>query len=221
MTASPLLTVFLPLALAIIMLGLGLSLTVADFTRVAKFPKPVVLGLFCQILLLPLACFFIAKAFGLAPALAVGLMLLAASPGGTTANLFSHLAHGDVALNITLTAINSVLAILTLPLVVNLSLAHFMGADGSLPLQFDKMVQVFVIVLVPVAIGMGLRQRWPAFAARMEKPVNRALRPPLPARHQRVALRRRSGCARSRESAWDRRCATPPALGPRRSSCRR
>jgi len=171
MTADPLLTFFLPAALGIIMLGLGLSLSLADFARVAKFPKPVLIGLACQLLLLPLACFFLAKLFGLAPALAVGLMLLAASPGGTTANLYSHLAHGDVALNITLTAVNSVIAILTMPLIVNLSLAYFMSADQAIPLQFAKVVQVFAIVLGPVAIGMWLRSRFPGFAERMQKPV--------------------------------------------------
>ncbi len=171
MTADPLLTLFLPVALGIIMLGLGLSLTLADFARVVKFPKPVLIGLGCQILLLPLACFFLAKGFDLEPALAVGLMLLAASPGGTTANLYSHLAHGDVALNITLTAVNSVIAILTMPLIVNLSLLYFMSGDQAIPLQFGKVLQVFVIVLGPVLIGLGVRRRWPAFAARMEKPV--------------------------------------------------
>lgn len=171
MTADPLLTLFLPAALGIIMLGLGLSLSLADFARVAKFPRPVLIGLACQLLLLPLACFFLAKLFGLAPALAVGLMLLAASPGGTTANLYSHLAHGDVALNITLTAVNSVVAILTMPLIVNLSLAHFMSADQAIPLQFAKVVQVFAIVLGPVATGMWLRSRFPHFAERMQKPV--------------------------------------------------
>jgi len=170
-TADPLLTLFLPIALGIIMLGLGLSLTLADFARVVKFPKPVLIGLSCQLLLLPLVCFFLAKAFGLAPALAVGLMLLAASPGGTTANLYSHLAHGDVALNITLTAVNSVIAVLTMPLIVNLSLAYFMEGDQALPLQFTKVVQVFFIVLGPVAIGIWIRSRFPGFAARMEKPV--------------------------------------------------
>ncbi len=171
MTASPLLTAFLPIALGIIMLGLGLSLTVADFLRVVKYPKPVLIGLVCQLLLLPLACFFIAKGFGLAPALAVGLMLLAASPGGTSANLYSHLAHGDVALNITLTAVNSVIAILTMPLIVNLSLAYFMEGDQAIPLQFAKVVQVFAIVLGPVAIGMIIRRLAPGFAQIMEKPV--------------------------------------------------
>jgi BASS family bile acid:Na+ symporter len=170
-TADPLLTLFLPIALGIIMLGLGLSLTLADFARVVKFPKPVLIGLSCQLLLLPVVCFFLAKAFGLAPALAVGLMLLAASPGGTTANLYSHLAHGDVALNITLTAVNSVIAVLTMPLIVNLSLAYFMEGDQALPLQFTKVVQVFVIVLGPVAIGIWIRSHFPGFAERMEKPV--------------------------------------------------
>ena len=171
MTASPLLSAFLPLALGIIMLGLGLSLTLADFARVVKYPKPVVIGLACQILLLPFICFLIANGFGLAPALAVGLMLLAASPGGTTANLFSHLAHGDVALNITLTAVNSLIAILTMPLLVNLSLGWFMASDQAIPLQFAKVLQVFAIVLLPVALGMLIRRYAPGFAARMERPM--------------------------------------------------
>jgi len=171
MTASALTTTFLPIALGIIMLGLGLSLTLADFARVVKFPKPVLIGLGCQLLLLPLVCFLIAKGFGLAPALAVGLMLLAASPGGTSANLYSHLAHGDVALNVTLTAVNSVVAILTMPFIVNLSLAHFMEGDQAIPLQFAKVVQVFAIVLGPVAIGMVIRKLAPGFANAMEKPV--------------------------------------------------
>lgn len=171
MAPNPLLTVFLPAALGIIMLGLGLSLTIADFARVARFPKPVLVGLACQILLLPVACFFIATGFALAPALAVGMLLLAASPGGTSANLYSHLAHGDVALNITLTAVSSVIAILTMPLIVNLALAHFMSDGQTVPLQFGKVLQVFAIVLVPVAIGMGARRQFPAFAERMQKPV--------------------------------------------------
>ena len=171
MTAQPLLTIFLPLALGIIMLGLGLSLTFADFRRVAQEPRAVLIALSCQTLLLPLVCFALVKGFALAPALAVGMMLLAASPGGTTANLYSHLANGDVALNITLTAVNSVLAVITLPLVVNLALAHFMGRDQSLPLQFGKVMQVFAIVLVPVVIGMWTRARFPGLAACLQKPV--------------------------------------------------
>ena len=168
---DPLLTIFLPAALGVIMLGLGLSLTLADFLRVARYPRPVLVGLLCQVLILPLVCFLMVKTVGLAPALAVGFMLLAASPGGTSANLFSHLAHGDVALNISLTAISSVVAILTMPLIVNLSLAYFMESDQAVPLQFAKVLQVFVIVLGPVAIGMLIRRYQPSFAASMDKPV--------------------------------------------------
>ncbi|MBF7731600.1 bile acid:sodium symporter family protein [Pseudomonas sp. N040] len=171
MTNDPLLTIFLPGALGVIMLGLGLSLTLADFVRIARFPRPVLIGLFCQVLILPLVCFALVSAAGLEPALAVGFMLLAASPGGTSANLFSHLAHGDVALNISLTAVSSVVAVLSMPLIVNLALAHFMEADQAIPLQFAKVLQVFVIVLGPVAIGMLIRRFKPGFAASMDKPV--------------------------------------------------
>lgn len=171
MTATPLLTAFLPIALGIIMLGLGLSLSLADFTRVVKYPRPVLIGLVCQLLVLPFLCFLIVQGFRLEPALAVGLMLLAASPGGTTANLYSHLAHGDVALNVTLTAVNSMIAILSMPLLVNLSLLYFMSADQAIPLQFAKVLQVFAIVLLPVGLGMLVRRFWPRFASRMEKPM--------------------------------------------------
>jgi BASS family bile acid:Na+ symporter len=164
-------TVLLPVALGVIMLGLGLSLTIADFKRVVKYPRAVAIGLACQMLILPAACLGIAHAFSLPPELAVGLMLLAASPGGATANLFSHLAKGDVALNITLTAVNSVLSLLTLPLIVNFSLDHFIGADKSIPLQFSKVISVVAIVLVPVFIGMAIRSRKPGFADRLDKPV--------------------------------------------------
>lgn len=163
--------VFLPIALGVIMLGLGLSLTLADFKRVVVYPRAVIVGLTCQMLLLPLACYGVARGFGLSPELGVGLMLLAASPGGATANLFSHLAKGDVALNVTLTAVNSVLSLLTLPLIVNLSLEAFMGAGKVIPLQFDKVLQVFVIVLGPVSVGMAIRAKKRSLAERLDKPV--------------------------------------------------
>lgn len=163
-------TVALPLALAVIMFGLGLSLTVGDFVRVAAVPKAAIVALTCQILVLPLIAFGLVLLFDLDPPLAVGLMLLAASPGGTTANLFSHLAGGDVALNVTLTAVNSVIATVTLPIVVGLSMAHFLG-EGSIGAQPAKMLQVFAIVLVPVVIGMAVNRRFPAFAERARGPV--------------------------------------------------
>src|SRR5690606_34119332 len=102
----------------------------------------------------PAVCFGLVLAFQLPPVLAVGMMLLAASPGGTTANLYSHLFRGDVALNISLTAINSVLAVVTLPVIANLAIAFFLPGDLSLGLQFDKVVEVFAIVLLPVVLGM-------------------------------------------------------------------
>ena len=171
MEQSIITSVLLPVALGVIMLGLGLSLTIADFKRVIVYPKAVAIGLVCQMLVLPFVCVGIAHAFGLPPELAVGLMLLAASPGGATANLFSHLAKGDVALNITLTAVNSVLSLVTLPLIVNLSLEHFLGEGKAIPLQFSKVISVVAVVLVPVAIGMLIRSKKPAAADRLDKPV--------------------------------------------------
>jgi BASS family bile acid:Na+ symporter len=167
-----LLTAGLPVALAVIMFGLGLALTVDDFRRIGSQPRPVGVALAAQVLVLPLICFGIVVALGLDPVLAVGMMLLAASPGGTSANLFSHLFRGDVALNITLTAVNSLLAVLTLPVLVNLAVAYFDPAGaGDIGLQFGKTVQVFAIVLVPVSIGMTVRRFAPGFAARADKPV--------------------------------------------------
>lgn len=171
MESSAITTIFLPVALGIIMLGLGLSLTIADFQRVVKFPKVIFIGLFCQMIILPVVCFSIAKGFGLAPELAVGLMLLAASPGGSTANLFSHLANGDVALNISLTAFNSILSILMLPLIVNFSIDYFMESGQVVPLQFKKIIEVFAIVLVPVGIGMIINAKNPSISIKLEKPV--------------------------------------------------
>lgn len=160
----------LPIALGIIMLGLGLDLTLADFRRVGAHPRAVVVALACQLVLLPAACFGLVVLLDLPPLLGIGLMLLAASPGGTTANLFSHLFRGDVALNITLTAINSVIAIATLPLITSLAIAYYdRGDDVSMPLV--EVVKVFALILLPVGLGMAVRAARPGFAARMERPV--------------------------------------------------
>lgn len=170
MNDSALISIGLPVALAIIMFGLGLSLTLGDFARVARSPRAVVVALVLQMLVLPAIAFALVTAFDLEPLLAVGVMLLAASPGGTTANLLSHLFRGDVALNVTLTAINSVLAAVTIPLITNFAIEHF-GAEGTLGLQAGKVAQVIAIVLVPVALGMLVRRRSAAFAARADRPV--------------------------------------------------
>ena len=173
---SALTTIGLPVALGIIMFGLGLSLTLGDFARVAKHPRAVVIALACQLLVLPALCFGLVLLFQLPPVLAVGMMLLSASPGGTTANLYSHLFRGDIALNISLTAINSVISVVTLPLIVNFSLGYFAppsssGEGGQLGIDVVEALKVFAIVLVPVALGMLVRRARPAFADRMDKPV--------------------------------------------------
>ncbi len=168
---SPLTLIGLPIALGIIMFGLGLSLTPSDFGRVGRQPKAAAVALACQLLLLPAICFALVLAFRLPPILAVGMMLLAASPGGTTANLYSHLFRGDVALNISLTAINSVIAVVTLPVIVNLAVAYFQPGDMKVGLQLAKTLEVFMIVLVPVALGMLVRGLKPGFAQAMDRPV--------------------------------------------------
>ncbi len=167
---SALTTVGLPLALAIIMFGLGLDLTIGDFKRVGRAPKAVAVALGCQILLLPAICFGLVVLFDLPALLGIGMLLLAASPGGTTANLFSHLFRGDVALNITLTAINTVIAVVTLPVITGLAIAYYDRQDDvSMPL--GEIVKVFALILLPVGIGMLVNARATGFARRMDKPV--------------------------------------------------
>ena len=171
MQASLLTSLLLPLALGVIMFGLGLGLTGEDFRRVARYPRAVLAGLGLQTLLLPWVAFGLARGFGLSPELAVGLMLLAASPGGATANIYSHLARGDVALNISLTAINSLLCLLTLPLILDLSLEYFLGAGQYVPPPTRKVIEVAVIIVLPVLLGMLVRASAAGFAARAEKPL--------------------------------------------------
>jgi BASS family bile acid:Na+ symporter len=167
---SPLTTIGLPVALGIIMFGLGLSLTVDDFRRVRRHPRAVFVALVCQLVVLPLVCFGLVVLLDLPPLLGIGMLLLAASPGGTSANLFSHLFHGDVALNVTLTAINSVIAIFTLPVITNLAISYY-DREDSVSLQFSKVVEVFAVVLVPVLLGMLVRSRRPGVAAASDRPV--------------------------------------------------
>lgn len=164
-------TIFLPIALAIVMAGLGLELTLKDFARVSKHPKAVLIALFSQLVILVGIAFVICKVLQLPPLLAVGLILLAASPGGATANLFSYLFRGDVALNITLTAINAVIAAVTLPLIVNFAIQHFIQDSTQIGLQFSKIIQVFAIILIPVTIGMLIKHYAPNVAHKLEKPV--------------------------------------------------
>ncbi|MGC1306573.1 MAG: bile acid:sodium symporter family protein [Phormidesmis sp.] len=170
MESSFLTAIFLPLALFIIMLGMGLGLTIQDFTRILVEPRAVIIGLAAQLLLLPAIGFLLAATFPLTPELAVGVMVLAACPGGPTSNLLTYLASGNVALSITLTAISSLITVFTIPLVINLAMQQFMGAGVSLQLPFlATVIQIAVITLIPIAIGMTLRRYQPAFSAKVEK----------------------------------------------------
>lgn len=163
----------LPISLGIIMLGMGLSLTPADFRRVAIYPKAAAIGIINQIIILPLVGFLLLMLIPMrTPELAVGIMILAACPGGPTSNLITHISRGDTALSITLTAISSLIVVITIPLIVNFSLAHFLEVGEYVPLPVLKtMISVLIITLVPVTIGMFIRAKAAAFAAKMSKPV--------------------------------------------------
>jgi len=165
-------TVFLPLSLALIMLGMGLALKLEDFRRVVREPKATLLGLVNQLILLPAMGFLLAVLFQLPGEFAVGLMLLAACPGGVTSNLISHLAKGDTALSITLTAISSLLTIITIPLIVGFSMDYFLAEDRTIGLNVGEMIlQIAVITILPVSLGMFIRAKKESFALRMDRPV--------------------------------------------------
>src|SRR5687767_5661940 len=158
----------LPLSLAVIMVSLGLSLTPADFARVLKYPRGVGIGMVNLLVISPLLAFAVAKIVGLEAALAVGLVLLGASPGGTTANLLTHVARGDTALSITMTAISSVAAVVTVPLYLGLAIDHFGAGFENDPEMAGVAAKVFFITVVPLAIGMAIRARRTAWAVRRE-----------------------------------------------------
>ncbi|MEX1162247.1 MAG: bile acid:sodium symporter family protein [Nitriliruptor sp.] len=175
MESSPLTEIGLPIALAIIMVGIGLTLTVGDFRRELKTPKGVVVGSIGQLLLLPALGFVIISVLDLDPAIAVGLIIVAACPGGTTSNLISFLGRANVALSIVLTVVASIVTIVSLPLFTDLAidLQASVQADGtSLEVPVLRTVLTLVaVVLVPVLVGMAVRARAPHRAASAEKAV--------------------------------------------------
>ncbi len=172
MQSNILTEVFLPLALAIIMLGMGLSLVVDDFKRILLYPKAISVGIINQIILLPLAAFAVIALMGVEAELAVGLVILAACPGGPTSNLISHLAKGDTALSITLTVVSSLITVFTIPFLVNYAIVEFIpgGEQQALPV-FKTIISVLFITLIPVAIGMLIRKRKPNLAQQLDRPV--------------------------------------------------
>lgn len=163
------LKVGLPIALAIIMFGMGLGLTLADFTRVFKKPKAFLAGFGLQIFSLPIIAYVLIALFSLQGAFAVGFMILAACPGGVTSNLLTYIGKGDVALSVSLTAVISLLSFVTVPLITSFALSNFMGSDGpQLPIA-STIIGILVITIVPLALGMLVRKIKPAMADKMEK----------------------------------------------------
>jgi bile acid:Na+ symporter, BASS family len=167
-------TVLLPISLAFAMLGMGLSLVLEDFQRVTRYPKAVAVGTVCQLLLLPLIGVLITQVVPMQPAIAVGLIILAICPGGASSNLITYLAKGDVALSVTFTALSSLITVFTIPIFANLALQRFMGESAAIALPIGQtMVQILLITLLPTAIGMAIRHRFPKTARRLEKQASR------------------------------------------------
>jgi len=174
MQSSVLTELFLPFSLAVIMFGMGLSLRVEDFKRILIYPKAVAIGLLNQLVLLPILAFGIVKVFSLPPELAVGLMILAVCPGGATSNLITHLAKGDSALSITLTACSSVITVFTIPFLVNFSIGYFIPGGEAKQLEVvGTVVSVLFITLIPVALGMITLAKAPRLAEKWDQPFRK------------------------------------------------
>jgi len=165
---STLITVGLPVSLAIIMFSLGLGLTVADFTRIATAPKAFVTGFVAQVFLLPIIAVGLLALTDLPPHLAFGVMILSFCPGGATTNLLSRFARADVALSVTLTAVVSLLSVVTVPLLIGFSSGHFLDL-GDRPINISSLaISLFLITTVPVVLGMLVRRFAPKFTIRSE-----------------------------------------------------
>ncbi len=167
---------FLPVTLAIITLGMGLSLTERDFKNIFKHPRAVITGLCCQMILLPVIAWLIARSINIDPFFKVGLMIIAACPGGATSNLVTYLLRGNVALSISMTALNSIITLITIPLVVFLSLETFLNEQNAIRLGVgETVIKVFLITLLPAFVGTRIRKNYPRFATGLERPLRVAL----------------------------------------------
>ena len=166
--------IVLPLALAFIMFVLGLGLTFDDFARVARKPRDFFIGALAQIVLLPVVAFLLISVWSLPPELALGVMIIAAAPGGVTSNILTAFAKGDVALSISLTAVISLLSVITIPAVVVFSYAQLIGGEAGDVSVASTAISVFAIVTVPVLIGLAVRRCAEGFAIRLE-PIARQI----------------------------------------------
>ena len=168
--------ILLPISLAIIMFGMGLSLVSGDFKRLFTYPKAVLVGLCNQLMFLPLIGFTIVVLFGLNPSMAIGVMIISICPGGPTSNLITQVSRGNIGLSVTLTALSSLITVFTIPILLSKFIAYFSG-DTDVVIQIpilETMLQILVITVIPVSIGMMIRKRREAFALRMEKPMRTA-----------------------------------------------
>ena len=168
--------VFLPISLAIIMFGMGLTLVVDDFSRLFTYPKAVLLGLWNQLVFLPLIGFSIILLFDLNSSMAIGVMILSVCPGGPTSNLITQVARGNIGLSVTLTALASLITVFTIPIILSKSIAYFTGNTDiiiELPV-IQTMLQILVITVIPVSIAMVIRKKNEGFALRMERPMRTA-----------------------------------------------
>ena len=168
--------IFLPVSLAIIMFGMGLTLVLGDFIRIFTYPKAVLVGLINQIILLPITGFSIVVLFKLSPTMATGVMILSLCPGGPTSNLITQVSRGNIGLSVTMTALASLITVFTIPVLLSEAIAYFTGNTGvviELPV-LQTMLQILVITVIPIAIGMIIRKRNEGFALRMEKPMRTA-----------------------------------------------
>lgn len=174
MDATTIITqIFLPISLAIIMFGMGLTLVVSDFGRLFAYPKEVLVGLFNQLVFLPLIGFLIILLFDLNSSMAIGIMILSLCPGGPTSNLITQVARGNIGLSVTLTALASLITVFTIPIILSEAITYFTGETDvviELPI-LQTMLQILLITVIPVSIGMVIRKKNEAFALRMERPM--------------------------------------------------
>ena len=168
MTDSILTQLIMPLVLALIMFGMGLSLTKHDFLELGKEPKPVIVGLFGQLLLLPILAYAVAILFGLSEHLAIGIMILAACPGGTSSNIISHLARANLALSVSLTAVTTIVCVFTTPLIIQFAINQFDNNSGESFSLLSTTLGLIFITLLPVLLGIFLRHKYPTQAIRSE-----------------------------------------------------
>ena len=174
MDATTIITqIFLPISLAIIMFGMGLTLVIADFWRLFNYPKEVFVGLCNQLVFLPLIGFLIILLFDLDSSMAIGIMILSLCPGGPTSNLITQVARGNIGLSVTLTALASLITVFTIPIILSKAITYFTGETDiiiELPV-IQTMLQILIITVIPVSIGMLIRKKNEDFALRMERPM--------------------------------------------------